>query len=64
MQRAEQRLRFPAPGGPIEAAKKSGVDLSLLLENLRLSPAERVQRMHDAGVAAEQVRGAARRRMP
>ena len=59
---AEARLRNPRPGSRIEAAQQFGVDLTLLVENLRLSPAERVRRMHDAVLAAEQVRGAARRK--
>lgn len=58
--RAEYRLRHPRPGSRIEAAQKSGVDLTLLIEKLRLSPEERVRRMHDAANAVEQVRGAAR----
>jgi len=59
---AEERLRHPRPGSRIEAAQKFGIDLTLLIEKLRLSPAERVRRMHDAANAAEQVRGAARRK--
>ena len=59
---AEDRLRHPRPGSRIEAAQKFGVDLTLLMEKLRLSPEERVRRMHDAANAAEQVRGAARRK--
>ena len=59
---AENRLRHPRPGSRIEAAQKLGVDLTLLIEKLRLSPEERIRRMHDAANAAEQVRGAARRR--
>lgn len=60
----EDRLRHPRPGSRIEAAQKFGIDLSLLIEKLRLSPEERVRRMHDAAKAAEQVRGAARRKRP
>jgi hypothetical protein len=60
--RAESRLRNPAPGSRIEAAKKFGVDLTLLIEQLRLSPGERVLRLHQAAQAAEKIRGAARRR--
>ena len=40
--RAEARLRNPAPGSRIEAAKKYGIDLTLLIGQLRLTPAERV----------------------
>jgi hypothetical protein len=57
-----ERLRHPAPGSRIEAARDFGVDLKLLIENLRLTPAERVDRMHAACVAAEQIRGIARGR--
>jgi hypothetical protein len=57
---AEDRLRHPRPGSRIEAAQKFGIDLTLLIEKLCLSPEERVRRMHDAANAAEQVRGAAR----
>jgi hypothetical protein len=58
--RAEERLRHPRPGSRIEAAQNFGIDLTLLIEKMRLSPEERVRRMHDAAHAAEQVRGAAR----
>ncbi|MBZ5607898.1 MAG: hypothetical protein LAP38_06565 [Acidobacteriia bacterium] len=58
--RAEERLRYPRPGSRIEAAQRFGVDLSTLIEQLRLSPAERVRRIHEAAQIAEQVRGAAR----
>jgi hypothetical protein len=59
---AEQRLRNPQPGSRIEAARNSGVDLTLLIEKLRLTPSERVLRMHDVSIAAQQVRCAVRRR--
>jgi hypothetical protein len=44
----------------MEAAKKYGIDLTLLIEQLRLSAAERVRQMHHTIQAAEQARGAAR----
>jgi hypothetical protein len=56
--RAEDRLRHPAPGGRIEAAQRFGIDLTLLIDQLRLTPAERVRHMHDVCQAAEQARGA------
>ena len=59
--RAEHRLRHPAPGSRIEAAKKYGIDLTLLIEQLRLTPAERVRRMHAVSKAVEETLGAARR---
>jgi hypothetical protein len=60
--RAEQRLRNPAPGGRIAAAKEFGIDLTLLIEQLRLTPAERVIQMHDASAVMARYRGAARRK--
>ena len=62
LSRAEERLRHPRPGSRIEAAKNFGIDLTLVIDKLRLTPAQRAQQMHDAMVAAEQVRGAARRK--
>jgi len=58
--RAEGRLLNPAAGSRIEAAKKYGIDLTLLLAQLRLSPAERAWELEDASSALESVRGVAR----
>ena len=57
--RAEERLRHPAPGSRIAAARRFGIDLTLAIEQLRRTPGERVRRMHDVCQAAEQARGAA-----
>ena len=59
---AEDRLRNPAPGSRIEAARALGVDLTLLMAQLRLTPAERVRNMHALSPLADEVRGAAKRR--
>ena len=59
--RAIERLLHPAPGGKIEAAKEFGVDVTLLIEQIKLSPAERTRRMHALAQSAESVRGAARK---
>jgi len=61
LQRAEKRLLHPAPGSRIEAARDYGIDLTLLLGQLRLTPAERVRKLEAAATALEKVRGAARR---
>ena len=60
--RAEDRLRNPAPGRRIEAAREFGIDLTLLIGHLRLTPAERARQMHEVCQLAERVRGAARKR--
>jgi hypothetical protein len=60
--RAEERLRNPASGSRIEAARDYGIDLTLLISQLRLTPAERARKLEDAATALEQIRGAARKR--
>ncbi|MGD1072618.1 MAG: hypothetical protein ABSB15_21035 [Bryobacteraceae bacterium] len=59
---AEDRLLHPARGSRIEAAKNYGLDLTLLVEQLRLTPAERARKLEMASMALEGVRGTARRR--
>jgi hypothetical protein len=59
--RAEDRLLHPARGSRIEAAAKYGVDLTLLVEQLRLTPAERARKLEGASTALEKVRGIARK---
>ena len=54
----EERLLNPAPGGRIEAARDFGIDLTLLIERLRLTPEERVRALQQAGSALAQIRGA------
>lgn len=60
--RAEARLRNPAPGSRIEAAKEFGISMGLLIEQLRLTPAERATKLETAATALGQARGVARRR--
>jgi hypothetical protein len=59
--RAEERLLHPAPGSRIAAARDIGVDLTLVLHQLRLSPAERADQMLAVCQQAEELRGRARR---
>ena len=60
--RAEAFLLRPIPGSRIEAAGRRDVDLTLLVEQLRLTPAKRARKLEIASTALEQVRGIARRR--
>ena len=62
LRRAEERLLHPAPGSRIEAAQKYGIDLTLLISQLRLTPAQRVDKLERFMSELEEVRGAARRR--
>jgi hypothetical protein len=59
---ARARLMNPAPGSRIEAAWNYGIDLTLLVEQLRLTPDERGRNLEEAATALEEVRGIARRR--
>jgi hypothetical protein len=61
-ERAAERLRNPAPGSRIEAAKRYGVDLTLLIEQLRLTPAERARKLERAAKVMAKYRGVARRK--
>jgi hypothetical protein len=60
--RAQRRLLEPLPGSRIEAAKNYGIDLSLLIEQLRLTPAERARKLQRAANSLERVRGIAHKR--
>lgn len=40
----EEKLLNPRPGSKIAAAQDFGIDLTLLVENLRLTPAERIKK--------------------
>ncbi len=57
---AEHRLLHPAPGSAIEAAQKFGIDLTLLVERLRMTPEERLRALQQAMRVFAQIRGAAR----
>lgn len=59
MNRAEERLLNPPPGGRIEAARAHGIDLTLLVERLRRTPEERVRDLQRAAADLEAVRGKA-----
>jgi hypothetical protein len=62
LMRAEERLLNPLPGSRTEAARNYGVDLTLLIEQLRLTPSDRAKKLELASTVLEQVRGVARRR--
>ena len=45
----EEKLLNPRPGSKIAAAKEFGIDLTLLAENLKLTPSQRIK-ANDAAV--------------
>ena len=55
----EQRLREPPPGSAIETARDFGIDLTLLIERLRLTPDERVRQLQQDMITLSQIRGVA-----
>jgi hypothetical protein len=57
---AEERLRHPRPGSAIAHARDYGIDLTLLIERLRLTPEERVRDLQRAIKGMEVMRGLAR----
>jgi len=54
-------IQNPPPGSAIEAAKEFGVDLFATLENLRLTPDERIRRASEESQFAEKLREAGRK---
>lgn len=49
----EERLLNPKPGSKIAAAKEFGIDLTLLLAQLRLTPEERLNHLQNAMISFE-----------
>jgi hypothetical protein len=44
----EEKLLNPRPGGKIAEARDYGIDLTLLVENLRLTPEQRLEKLQQA----------------
>ncbi len=59
---AIERLRNPKPGGKIAAARDYGVDLTLLIEQLRRTPEERSRDLESFMNDIEELRRAFRKR--
>jgi hypothetical protein len=60
MSSAEEKLRHPQPGSAIARARDYGIDLTLLIERLHLTPEERVRDLQRAIKGMEAMRGKAR----
>lgn len=54
----EEKLLNPKPGSKVAAAKEYGIDLTLLVENLKLTPTERVLKMQKAAITFAKIREA------
>lgn len=54
----EEKLLNPRPGSKIAAARDFGIDLTLLIENLRLTPTQRLIKNQDAANGLRELRKA------
>jgi hypothetical protein len=59
----EEHLLNPPPGSAAERAREFGIDLTLLIQRLRLTPDERLRQLQRAMVEMETMRGLARQDM-
>lgn len=59
--RGIELITNPPPGSKLAAAKEFGIDLTLLLENLALTPTERLQKLLATGAFHEDLRQAGQR---
>lgn len=57
----EERLLDPKPGSKIAEAKDYGIDLTQIVENLRLTPEKRIEKLQNAMIAFDELRRSARR---
>lgn len=56
----EEHLLNPPPGSAAAAARDFGIDLTLTLQRLRLTPDERVRQLQRAMFEMETIRGGAK----
>ncbi len=56
MRTPEERLLNPRPGSKIAEAVKYGLDLTLVVENLRRTPQERLENLQASMIGLEKLR--------
>lgn len=61
MRTPEEKLLNPRPGSKIAEARDYGIDLTLLVSNLRLSPEERLRKNDDINSSLEVLAEATRK---
>ena len=57
----EEKLLNPKPGSRIAAARDYGIDLTQIVENLRLSPEKRIEKLQQAMIGFDELRRSAKR---
>jgi len=55
----EEKLLNPKPGSKIAEARDYGIDLTQLVENLRLTPQQRLEKLQAAMISMDKLRHAA-----
>ncbi|CAN5735599.1 hypothetical protein BH24ACI3_BH24ACI3_13790 [soil metagenome] len=56
MRTPEEKLLNPRPGSKIAEARDYGIDLTILVENLRLTPEQRLKKMQSAMIGLDSLR--------
>ncbi len=56
MRTPEEKLLNPRPGSKIAEAREYGIDLTLIVENLRLTPEQRIKKMQSAMIGLDRLR--------
>lgn len=56
MRTPEEKLLNPRPGSKIAEARDFGIDLTLIVENLRLTPEQRIKKMQSAMIGLDRLR--------
>lgn len=57
----EERLLYPKPGSRIAEAKEYGIDLTQIIENLRLPPEKRIEKLQQAMNSFDELKRSAKR---
>ncbi len=57
----EEKLLHPKAGSKIAEARDYGIDLTQIVENLRLTPEKRIEKLQDAMIGFDELRRTARR---
>lgn len=57
----EEKLLNPRPGSKAAAAKEFGIDLTLLVENLRLTPDQRVRNLQESMFSFDELKRCAKK---
>jgi hypothetical protein len=55
---AYELIENPPPGSKLAEAKEYGIDLTLLVQNLKLTPTERAQKLADGACSIQELRQA------